>query len=236
MATMREWVHRFFGSLRRGRRDQDLEQELAAHLALAAEDARTRGASAEDAWRGARIQLGHIPQAMDHLRDQRGVPRLDALASDARFAWRQLNRHRTVSLAAILSLGLAIGATAAAFRLVDAVLLRKLPVSKPDSLLYVSFTSHDSQNRIEERDDFDYPTYQRYGRAIGNRAEVLVVGMTAPQEVIVGDADEAEPVSRQFVSGNVFPVFGLHAAAGRLLGAADDDKAGGHAVAVIGYD
>ena len=236
MGALREWVHRLFGSLDRGRRDRDLEEELQLHLELAAEDARKRGQSSEDARRAVRGLMGNVSQGMDHLRDQRSLPWLDALTSDVRFGWRQLNKHRTVSLAAILSLGLAIGATTSAFRLVDAVLLRALPVSDPESLVAVSFTGHDSQNRPEDRDDFDYPTYLRYSAVVGDRANLMVVGMTAQQDIVVGSAGESEKAFRQFLSGNVFTTFGLQPALGRLLISDDDQKPGAHPVAVISYD
>jgi len=235
MDALRAWIHRLFGSLRQGRRDGELEQELQLHLDLAAEDARRRGQSPEEAQRAARIQLGNVSQAMDSLRDQRGLPWLDALSSDIRFGWRQLNKHRAVSLAAVLSLGLAIGATTAAFRLVDAVLLRPLPVADPGRLFVVSFTEHDPQNRLETRDDFDYPTYRHYTNVIGDRADLLVIGTTARQDIIVGNS-EPEKASRQFLSGNVFPSFGLRPALGRLLVPADDDAPGSHPVAVLSYD
>ena len=66
---------------------------------------------------------------MDAVRDQQRLPWLDALTADVVFGWRQLRKHRVATVAAVFSLGLAIGATTAAFRLVDAVLLRSLPVS-----------------------------------------------------------------------------------------------------------
>src|SRR5262245_5815712 len=83
-------------------------------------------------------QTGNIASAMDSLRDQRGWPWLDALRSDIVFGWRQLIRHRVASTAAILSLGLAMGAALAAYRLVDAVLLRPLPVSDPSRLFVIT--------------------------------------------------------------------------------------------------
>src|SRR6478672_4761178 len=198
MPVIREWLQRLLGTIRRARTDRDLAEELELHMELAREDEVRRGHAAADASRAARIQWGSASQTMDALRDQRGVPWITALSSDIVFGWRQLNKHRTVSAAAILSLGLAIGATTAAFRLVDAVLLRTLPVSNPDGLFYVSFTATDSQNRAEERDDFDYPTYQRYASAIGNRAELMVVGMSAPVEVTVNGGDEPDRVFRQY--------------------------------------
>lgn len=236
MHVLREWLQRLLGTVHRARSDHDLAEELELHVELARQDAARLGGSEAESRRQAHIQWGGASQAMDALRDQRSVPWINALSSDFVFGWRQLNKHRTVSAAAILSLGLAIGATTAAFRLVDAVLLRTLPVSNPDTLLYLSFTSSDSQKRTEERDDFDYPTYRRYSAAVGNRAELMVVGMSAPLDVTVDGSDEPERVFRQYVSGNVFPAFGLQPAAGRLLVPADDDRPGAHAIAVISYD
>lgn len=236
MSTLREWLHRLLGSFGRHRQDDELEQELHLHLELAAEAARRRGESPEASRRSARLQVGSVSQAMGSVRDQRSVGWLNALFSDVRFGWRQLNKHRTVSAAAILSLGLAIGATTAAFRLVDAVLLRTLPVSDPASLFYVAFNHTDSQGRTEDRDDFDYPTYRQYLQAIANRSQLMVVGMSAPLDITVDGGDEPERIFRQYVSGNVFPTFGLQPAAGRLLVPADDDSPGAHAVAVLSYD
>ena len=128
---MREWIHRLLGSLGRHRRDRELEQELQLHLELAAEDARKRGQSPDDARRAARIQLGHVSQAMEGLRDQRGLPWLDSLVRDVRLGARMLRKHAVVTAAAVVSLSLALGACVAAFSLVDALILRPLPVRQP---------------------------------------------------------------------------------------------------------
>jgi len=235
MRHIREWLDRAIGAFYQRRPDDDLEQELATHVALAQEAAERRGDSTSGAHRSARVRSGGTTQAMEALRDQRGLPWIHALSSDIVFGWRQLNKHRSASGAAILSLGLAIGATTAGFRLVDAVLLRPLPVRDPGSLSYVAFTIHDSQNRPDELDDFDYPTFQKYAEVIGPRADVMIVGASAPQENVLVSG-EPETVFRQYLSGNVFPSFGLQPAAGRLLLPSDDDAPGAHAVAVLSYD
>ena len=236
MQVLREWLLRLLGTIRRSRTDRDLAEELELHMQLAKEDEERHGRSGVNARREARLQWGSTSHAMDALRDQRGVPWIGAFSSDIVFGWRQLNKHRTVSAAAILSLGLAIGATTGAFRLVDAVLLRTLPVANPGSLFYVAFNHTDSQGRTEDRDDFDYPTYLQYARAITNRAELMVLGMSAPLDVTVAGSDEPERIFRQYVSGNVFSTFGLVPAAGRLIVPADDDRSGAHAVAVLSYE
>src|SRR3954468_4968438 len=235
MRHIREWLDRAIGAFYERRSDDDLEQELASHVALAQEAAERRGESTSGAQRAVRVRSGGTTQAMEALRDQRALPWIHALSSDIVFGWRQLNKHRSASGAAILSLGLAIGATTAGFRLVDAVLLRPLPVRDPGSLSYVAFTIHDSQNRPDELDDFDYPTFQKYAEVIGPRADVMIVGFSAPQENVLVSG-EPETVFRQYLSGNVFPSFGLQPAAGRLLLPSDDDAPGAHAVAVLSYD
>src|SRR5262249_3962522 len=130
---------------------------------------------------------------------------------------------------------LAIGATAAAVQLVDAVLLRPLPVADPSRLFGVTVSSGRGP-AAETRDDFDYPTYRAYAEAIGDRGDPLVVGMAARQLVLVLPGEDPEPAFRQYVSGNLFGVFGLQPAAGRLLTPADDDRPGAHPVAVISHD
>src|SRR5262245_29847937 len=218
---LREWLQRLLGTLRGGRPDDDLEEELRAHAALAAE-AGSRNSRPLDS-------------ALEAMRDQRGLPWLDALRSDAIFGWRQIARHRVVSAAAILTLGLAIGATIAAFRIVDAVLLRPLPVADAGRLSYLQVSYVDSRGEPDTREDFDYPTFVVYRDLLANVADVMVVGMSSPQDATVGDSLQAERVLRQFVSGNVFGSLGMTPSLGRLI-APSDDRAGARTVAVVSYD
>jgi predicted permease len=221
MAMLREWVDRLLGTLRGRRADADLEAELRSHAALAGDDAATRIA---------------ITQAMDALRDRRGLPWLHALSADVVFAWRQIASRRVASAAAVLSLGLAIGATSAAFRLVDAVLLRPLPIVSPERFAYAVTWYPDAQQRMDYYDSWDYPTYRRYVALFGDRADLLVVGSSNRVDATVAAGDGPERLNRQFYSGNVFGAFGLQPAAGRLFGPADDRTPGGHPIAVLAYD
>jgi predicted permease len=235
MRTILEFARRLTGSVRRARSDADLEEELRLHLELAEEDQRRRGQPAPDAARAARIRAGGITQAMEGLRDQRGLPRLEALAADVTFGWRQILRHRVASASAILSLGLVLGANLAAFRLVDAVLLRPLPVADPSRLFVITTTFHDADDRPDDRDDFDYPTYRKYVAAAGQHADLMVMGSASRRPIQVG-GDEPEAAIQQFVSGNVFPALGLPPRLGRLLAGSDDVTPDGHPVAVISHD
>jgi hypothetical protein len=119
MATFREWLSRLWGTLRRNSRDREMEEELGSHLELATDDMRRLGGSAQDARRAARLRVGGVDQAMDALRDQRGLPWLDDLARDVRHGLRSLRRSPVFTGVAVLTLALAIGGNTAIFSVVD---------------------------------------------------------------------------------------------------------------------
>ncbi|HYW46717.1 MAG TPA: ADOP family duplicated permease [Bryobacteraceae bacterium] len=223
------WMTRFANLFRQRRLDAELEEELASHV----EEAIGRGRSAAEA----RHALGAALHYREQSRDIKLLPRLDALASDIVFGWRQINKHRAVSAAAILSLALATGATTAAFRLVDAVLLRTLPIAQPERLFYLGNTMIDPRDgHPDHRDDFDYPTFRRYRETLAGRADLMVVGYSSRQDATFGSSGETEKFYRQYVSGNMFGVFGLQPALGRLLTPDDDVMPGAHPVAVLSHD
>ena len=235
MRTLNEWIARLIGTLRRRRRDEDLEEELRLHLEMAADAGERRGQSSEQARRSAHIEFGGPAQAMEQLRDQRGLPAIEALVSDVRFGWRHIRKSPRTSLAAIVSLALALGCTVAAFQLLDAVLLRPMPVRAANELVAVSETVLNSDNRRDLREAFDYPTFVAYSQAVGADAKLMVLGFAGPVSIRFQPGDTAEQVNLQFVSGNVFTEFGLVPAAGRLIAPHDDVTPGGHAVMVLGH-
>jgi hypothetical protein len=138
MRIVREWIQRFKGTLLPARRDADLEHELRSHLEMAADDARRRGLDRDDAVRAARIEAGGASQAMDALRDQRGLPWLDDLTRDVGHGLRTLRRAPMFAAVAILTLALGIGANTAIFSIVNGVILRPLDLPKPKQLMYLS--------------------------------------------------------------------------------------------------
>ena len=235
MRTMLELLRRLAGSLRSSRTDVDLEQELRVHVEMAAADQQRRGHHPAEAARLARLTTGEVALAMDALRDQRGLPWLASARADLVFAWRQIVRHRVASLAVILSLGLAMGATLAAYRLVDAVLRRPLHVADPSQLFFVMRTGHGVDGTPDDRDDFDYPTFRTYVTLTTGQADLMLVGM-ASRRSLTFDGGDPETVVQQFVSGNVFATLGLQPAVGRLLGEHDDVVPGGHPVVVLSHD
>jgi hypothetical protein len=222
------WINRFTNLFRGTRVIRELDEEMAAHL----EEAFAHGRSSTDARRA----FGSPLQYRERSRDLRLLPWLDSLAADVVFGWRQLKRNRSASAAAILSLALAIGATTAAFRLVDAVLWRKLPVAEPDRLHFFVRTHLDREGHPDYSDDFSYPDYRRHRALIGDRADVMVIGDSFRVDISFAGTAETEKAYRQHVSGNVFGVFGLQPSAGRLLTPNDDVTPGAHPVAALSYD
>src|SRR5688500_3586900 len=96
------YLRRLWGTFRRRWRDRDWEEELRLHLELAAEDARGRGVSAEDAMRAARLRAGTIPQAMEAMGDQRGLPWLEDAGRDVRYALNALRRNPGFAAVAVV--------------------------------------------------------------------------------------------------------------------------------------
>src|SRR5580658_5070121 len=126
------WWSRIANVFHAERLSREIDEELASHI----EEGIAQGREPAEA----RSALGSALRQREDSRDIRLVPWLDSLRADAVFGWRQLMKRKVTSAAAILSLALAIGACTAAFRLIDALLLRPLPVNHPERLYAVSYT------------------------------------------------------------------------------------------------
>ena len=152
---------------------------------------------------------------------------LDSLRADAVFGWRQLNKRRVTSAAAILSLALAIGSCTSAFRIVNALFLRPLPIANPERLYELT--------RAGTTAGWTYTAFRQMRPTVKDAAELIPVS-SAPIDVTYHGDAEAEKADVSFVAGWMFPDFGLRPALGRLLNASDDLKSGTSPVAVLSYD
>src|SRR5437879_5883036 len=126
---VREWCLRFWGTFKS--RDAEVEEELRFHLEMAEQDALRRG----DSGREARLRTGQPAQAADSVRDQWAIGWLRDFFTDTHYGVRLLGRSPLFAAAAIGSLALGIGANTAIFSLMDALLMRFLPVRNPSELV-----------------------------------------------------------------------------------------------------
>jgi hypothetical protein len=120
------WFSRVTNSFRSSRLDRELEDEIRFHLEARTEELVRQGMTLRESGRAARRQLGNSPALCERSRDVKLLPRVESLWQDVRFGLRVLRKYRAVTAAAVLSLALAIGASTAAFALVDALSWRPL--------------------------------------------------------------------------------------------------------------
>jgi predicted permease len=206
----------------------DIDEELASHLAEAIDEGRDPVE--------ARRALGRTVQHQQQSHDAHVVAWLESLRNDIVFGWRQLKRNRVTSFAAVLSLALAIGACTSAFRLIDALLLRPLPVAHADRLYVLSRKGMGFDNRPGEWDSWAYPVFVQMRDAAKGQADLIAVSYADRTDITYKSDQEMEKANLQYVSGSMFDAFGLQPALGRLLTAADDRTPGAEPYAVISYD
>ncbi len=231
------WLSRLVNVFRRDRLNRDLEDELQFHLAARTEEFTRRGMAPRQAEEEARRRLGSRLHVRESSREIKLLSRLEWIAQDVLFGLRLLRKNAVVTAAALLSLSLAIGACTAAFSLIDALILRPLPVSDPQRLIYVVSRSLTATGPAEDQASFNYPLFERLRDA--SRAQVQLFGMSyqSRREATFDDAGgRPERIYAQGISGDAFPILGVKPALGRLLTAADDQKPGQHPVAVLSYD
>jgi len=212
------------------RLDRDLDEEIAAHLAMQEEEFRQRGMSPSDARAAARREFGGVARTTEVYRERRGVPWIESTVQDIRYALRGLRHNPGFTAAAVLSVALGIGANTAIFSMYHALLLRMLPVSHPEQLVNLYRTG------AWGRGYASYPLYEE----IRKRDDLFsgVVGRDGIQKATfrAGAGDRPEKAQVEYVTGNYFGVLGVVPALGRLFTDADNVTPKGHPIAILSYD
>ncbi len=204
-----------------------MDAELRSHIENYAEDLMCTGVTREEALRRARLEFGGVERAKEECRESRGITIIEGVLQDLRFAFRILRKSPGFTAVAVLTLALGIGANTAMFSLINSVLLQPLPgIANPDRLV--------SLFRMEKGDPWSvsgYPDYIDYrdrnhsfSGLAGHAAAWMNLGTGAPERII-GD----------IVTGNYFPVLGVHPALGRLIVPDDDTKRDANPVVVLSY-
>jgi putative ABC transport system permease protein len=214
VATVREWILRLRETLWPARRDADLEEELRLHLELAAERDRRRAGATADARRTAVIRFGAVAQAMESVRDQRGLPWLDSARRDVLYASRALRRHPGFALVATATLGAGLALCLTVVTVANAYLVRPLPYPAAERLYSLVPGSPDLPRHLA---DVDWA-------AVDGLVDQHIAWDLDVFFLLGGAFPEAAPgawITPGFVQG-----FGLRAERGRVLDAADFTAAG----------
>jgi predicted permease len=226
MTTLRIWISRMLDLLFSGRRERRLDEEIRTHLDLLTDQYVAAGMPPAEARQAARRSFGGVDRIKEVYRDQRGVPVLEVVGQDVRFAFRLLRRNPGFALTAILVLGAGIGVNNMLFTILNAHTLRGLPI--PDSQRVLFFTTIDG--RGSER-GVSFPDYRDI--AEGVRHYRGVAAFRPEPMAISGDGHAAERFDGAFVSANAFDLIGTQPIFGRGLSASDDTP-GAAGVAVLG--
>jgi hypothetical protein len=171
---------------------REIDEELQSHIAEAIEQGRD---PAE-----ARRAFGPALLRREESRDIRLVPWLDSLRADAVFGWRQIMKKKVTSAAAVLSLALAIGSCTSAFRLIDALLLRPLPVAEPQQLYALSRLGY-YDGKAQTFDEWAYPAFRLMRAAVKEQAELLAITDAERVDLTYKSDQEMEKANLQYVSG-----------------------------------
>ena len=222
-----------------------MADELKFHLEVRAEHWKRQGLSPEEAARRARLEFGGLEGYKEQCREARGLRLLDELRADLRFATRQLRRAPVFTIVATATLAVAIGANTAIFSLLDAVLLKTLPVARPHELRELEWTArrprfshwYNGSSRSNPAGElvatsFAYPAFAYVRDQTTALVDLFCFGDI--EQINVGLGGRAELARGQLVSGGFFRGLGVEAVVGRTI-TPDDDRPGAPAVAVASY-
>jgi putative ABC transport system permease protein len=223
LAAMLSW---FF---HRNRAEQRLDDELQAFIDLSAAEKMRDGLTPGEARRLAILELGGIQQIKERVRTGRHGGFIDEFCRDVRYAFRLFLRNPGYSIVVVLTLALGIGANTAIFSLIDALMLRWLPVRSPQELVQITFRPSDP--RDSPGASFSYSIV----RALAEQRRIFAgVAGFSRFSFEVGSVGSVSRVSGAVVTGGYYDTLGLNPVLGRLL-TRQDDEPGAPLVAVVSY-
>jgi len=207
----------------RRRKQEDFSAEVDAHIELEAERLKEQGLSDEEARAAARRAFGNVARAQERFYESSRWVWWDQLRQDIRYGLRRLRRSPGFTAAAVVTLALGIGANTSMFSVVNAMMLRPLPVRNPAQLVEVA----------QGGPTFSYPAFRRFQDE--NRVFLGVLGVYWQKGLDATINGQAETLDAQLVSGNFFSLLGVDAVSGRTFTTEEDGLPGRNPVAVISY-
>jgi predicted permease len=226
MRRLRGWGRRVAGLFGRDRRERDLAEEIEGHLELHTEDNIRRGMSPAAARRAAVLKLGSAESLKEHYRDQGGMPLLDHLAQDLRYAGRRLRRSPGFTVLAVVTVAVGVAGPTVMFSMAKAWILDPLPFSEPDTLVDLRNLDSVSGNAgsINPADFLDWT----------RAAQSLDLAAYRQKSFRLTGADQAERLRGAETTTSFFAMLGVRATRGRVFDARDG-RTGAPKVAVISH-
>ena len=220
---------------KRRRSAEDFAEEIKAHLALEADELRDEGLSEAEAHRRAHVEFGNAALAKEKFRLRGRWQALDKAARDLRFSFRSLLKSPGFALTAILTVALGVGANTAVFSVMNAVLLKSLPVADPQRLVYVR-TSNPPRGTgtIDSTDTFSYPVYDALRKQTSAFSSLIAYVPLSGSKVAVRYGTQPEEAEGDMVSGAFFSGLGVNVPIGR--GFTEKDEADHAPLAVLSYN
>ena len=219
---------RISNAVRGERLHREIEEELQSHI----DEAIASGRDPKEAHRA----FGSALRAREASYSIRAAGWLESLLADVSFGWRQLCRNKVTSFAAVLSIALGIGSCVAAFRLIDALLWRPLPISNSSNLYVLSRKMTGFEGKPVEDSHWATPDFNLMRDAIKDQADLIAISDADRTDITWLTDNDMEKAHVVYVCGNMFPLFGLEPALGRLLAPADDRALGASPYAVLSWD
>lgn len=227
-AFLRYWGARVAAFLGGRRMDRDFDQELGSHVDMLTDEYVARGMAAPEARRRAILRVGPAAALKERHRDVRGLPVVETVLQDLRFAFRMIAKERWVSFTVVMTLALGIGANSMGFTVLNAAFFRPLPFDEPDRVLTLTWRS--KAGRRVDVSPRDLEEWRAASRSFDELA-----GFTDDAININGEEGVAERVRGTWVTANAFGVLRLPPVLGRDF-REGEDAPGAEPVAIIGHD
>jgi predicted permease len=229
------WLQRLFS---RKQLERELDKELHFHFETQVADKVRSGIPESEARRLTRLEFGGIDQVKEDCRESRGTMWVESILHDLRYGIRQLQRSPGFAIIAIVSLTLGIGANTAIFTLLNAIMLRPLPVQNPgELLLFGDGQAHGSTQAVPDGSTqlFSYSFLQDVRQKNKSFSGIAAVDSSqfATKASVAGAAYQTTHVD--LISGSYFPVLGVPTVLGRTIQESDDSSEGAGPVAVASY-
>jgi putative ABC transport system permease protein len=211
---------------RRRKLEEELEEEVQAHLRMAAQEHVEQGESPEQARTSAVREFGNVLLVKEVTRDMWGFGWLETLLQDLRFAVRMLRKNPGFTAVVVITLALGIGATTAIFTVVNGVLLRPLPYPHPEELVYVQENFGASGGISDYVSNKEFVAWRNQSRTLS-----LIAAYKYSSLNLTGSG-EPERITCALATSKLFSLLGVHAVLGRVF-LPDEDRPGSPPVAIL---